>query len=230
MEGPRILACHPVLVDGIGSATQNPHTAPGGAGPPHPARPVWRPAARRCSSWLGRRVASLRPGRPCRGMPWAEAPAEPLPPQTTDVDRPGLPSPALDWLALEDPGWSWGRCRKDRAARPAWRRRRPPSLSLLALAFRLLLPPACPPAPRSPPGLRGAQLCYCHHAECLLPGADVLSRAWASPDRGPAGLPAAASSWSRPGHKQGVGILPAVHLCFHGKVERHPKMQFHCRQ
>ena len=179
-----------------------------------PPRPVRRPAARRLSSWLGRRVASLRPGWPCRGKPWAEAPSEPLPPQTTDVDRPGLRS-ASTGLALEDLGWSWGRLRKDRAAQPAWRQRLRPLCLLLVLA-PWSLPPPCFSGASVAPRVSGMH----SSVSVTTPNACCRERtscpqAWASADGGPAGLPAAASSWSRSGHEQGVGILLAVHLCFH---------------
>lgn len=179
-----------LTLDGRSGRTPHPCVSPGPCGwhwkrctkPTHstwrsqaayPARPVRRPAARRRSSWLGRRLASLRLGWPCRAKPWAEAPSEPLPPQATDVDRPGLRS-AGTGLALEDLGWSWGRRRKDRAAQP-----RGVSASALAVCCWCWPPGVCRPlllrCLGRPPGLWDARLCLCHHAKCLLPGADVLS-------------------------------------------------------
>lgn len=155
----------------------------------------------------------------------AEAPAEPLPPQTTDVDRPGLP--AGHWTGSRGPGWSWGRCREGPRPGPRGVGARPPSLSLLA---RLPSGSCCPLLVllRSvAPGLRGTAL--------LLSPRRVPAAGSGRPVPGVASLtgdlPAflllrSLGFWAQAGR----WILPAVHLCFHGKVERHPKMQFHCRQ
>lgn len=134
-EGPRILACHPVLVDGFGTATQNPHTAL-----EEPGRPPCPPAG----AQAGWDVAWPPCARAACADAWAEVPVEPLPPQTTDVDRDlACPRPASDRLA--GPGWSWGWAQEGPRSRP-----RPgprgvstarPGRLLLALASWLLLPP-----------------------------------------------------------------------------------------
>lgn len=199
-------------MDGIGSATQSPHTAPGGARPPTPPAPSGvRPPAGAQAGWDVAWPPCARGGRAERSLGLRRPQSRCLHRRLTWTDL-ACARPAPDWLWRTWGGAGAGAGRTALPSRVA--SAPPPSLSAVG-AGPWRLPPLllrCLGRPRVP-GMHGSVSVTTPNACCRERTSCPL--AWASADGGPAGLPAAASSWSWSGHEQGVGILLAVHLCFH---------------